>query len=91
MSDALHVVDKVIQTHSAYVEKRYYHYYRDYEKRHLRWKHDQQDGIKYAEPVAPNKDELSAKETIPMTLHLLVAISELYEQGVSTVASAGNV
>ena len=91
MSDALHVVDNVIQTHSAYVEKRYHHYYRDYEKRHLRWKHDQQDGIEYAEPTAPDKEELNAKETIPMTLHLLVAIRELYAQGVSTGVSAGNV
>lgn len=33
--------------------KRYFHQYRDYEKRHLRWKHDRQDGIKYTEPTPP--------------------------------------
>ena len=91
MSDtALNTIDSVIRYHSAHVEKRFHHLYRDYEKRHLRWKHDKQDGIEYAEPTAPDRDTLAKAQTIPVTLHLLKAIREL-SHGVQVDVSAGNV
>ena len=88
---ALNTIDSVIRYHSAYVEKRYHHLYRDYEKRHLRWKHDKQDGIEYDEPTAPDRDTLAKAQTIPVTLHLLKAIRELSHHGVQVDVSAGNV
>ena len=92
MSDtALNTIDDVIRYHSAYVEKRFHHMYRDYEKRHLRWKHDKQDGIEYAEPTAPDRDTLAKEHTIPVTLHLLKAIRAMNSHGVQVDLSAGNV
>jgi len=75
MSDRL--IDDVIRDHTAHVEKRYSHQYRDYEKRHLRWKHCKEDGRVYEEPVAPDMYALEMQETIPLTLALLKALRAL--------------
>ena len=78
---SLRIIDEVIRNHDVHVEKRYYHLYRDYEKRHLRWKHDKQDGIQYQEPTPPDRHVLETQETIPLNLTLLKA---LRSQGVAT-------
>ncbi len=75
--DNIHTIDEVIRYHDEYVNKRYRHQYRDYEKRHLRWKHDKDDGIEYEEPIPPDLEALEKQQTIPLNLTLLKALRAL--------------
>lgn len=67
-------IRKCIHEHEAHTKKKYQFQYQDYEKRHLRWKHDAQNGIHYAEPCQPSMEKLEERHTITLTLSLLKSI-----------------
>ena len=67
-------IRKCIHEHEAYTKKKYQFQYQDYEKRHLRWKHDAENGIRYTEPSKPSLEKLEEKHTITLTLSLLKSI-----------------
>lgn len=67
-------IRKCIREHEEYTRKKYHFQFQDYERMHMRWRHNRENGVHYDEPVKPTIEKLEEKHTITLTLSLLKSI-----------------